>query len=894
MEKEISFSEGLKLTPYSDVCPDGELAQLENLEVYNGSLRPRDVSGQESTVGDVTIDCVHSTGGYNHFIYHDAAGNYYWCERDKTDGKLNDVGTTQQMTAGNKVASKADLGSTVQVQSMSTMGNVVVFCCSDEVKYALWSGDKYKWLGALPELDVEWSMDSEFVLSGLNDAITVRIGKYGEFANLTDEQIYNIQATVIKKAEDYYCNRENGRFVHPFLVRAAYKLFDGRTYVMHTSPVMMIPSFYGQEMKIASPDGTTKNTYMTCNLILGTLKYKLDSLISKDWGSVISSVDIAVSLPMDPYDYTWRDDFEYDYTHKHVEGLDYDKEEKFITVRSYTKGSEWKWNKGTQRNEFVVSDKYQPGFYEIEKTPQHQWFELKKQDDLDAYGKESTFHILKSISIEDCDTDEHTLLMPKGWYNNMSVQPVMPDDAGSHNKVAAGVSMSYNNRLNLANLEVKMPLGNDAAYSFTKNEGTSFRFWIRGQKNGEVFEECIGVSDYLPTFTETDEDTGREYQRYLLYYFYTPNPYAKELIIQYDPIPPYYHERLEATKIPLKDHPYLEGKYAFEFDGMDVPMTDRFVPNERPMVEKLGNEIRTSEANNPFVFSYKGQNVTGSGEILSLATVTTPMGYEPHGTHPLMALCTDGNYGLSVITSGVDAGLYDGVSAMQRDVCVNKDSVTMTENGILYVSNRGLMYASGNDIQCVSEALNGVSEVTGLDPRGMMDKCQIGWDYTNQRALLFQKGSSNVIALNRTNETWSVLEMADAFKEVVNTYPYSYLHVGNRLIKLDDDYNFDASKTIQGKLVTRPLKLDSLQLKKLMEFCVQGNFQSGTQTIRIYGSNDLVNWHCLGQTTRNRVGHIKGYWMKYWKLEIDTNLKESENITGVSVKYDVRQEDRIR
>lgn len=65
-------------------------------------------------------------------------------------------------------------------------------------------------------------------------------------------------------------------------------------------------------------------------------------------------------------------------------------------------------------------------------------------------------------------------------------------------------------------------------------------------------------------------------------------------------------------------------------------------------------------------------------------------------------------------------------------------------------------------------------------------------------------------------------------KSVVNIFPYSYVHIEDRIVRLTDIYDYSSEVINKGIVVTRALKLDTLQLKRLMDMSVQGIF-SGKQ-----------------------------------------------------------------
>jgi hypothetical protein len=315
-------------------------------------------------------------------------------------------------------------------------------------------------------------------------------------------------------------------------------------------------------------------------------------------------------------------------------------------------------------------------------------------------------------------------------------------------------------------------------------------------------------------------------------------------------------------------------------------------PTENQIVAEP-NKIYTSEVNNPFYFPLNGINTIGTGTIIGLASITTPLSQGQFGQFTLMAFCTDGNYALQVN----DEGLYAGTPPpMQRDVCTNPASITQIAGEVIFVSARGAMSADGSIIKCISEALNGVPEDTGkLLPSELFQQCRVAYDYAGRRIIFFSTTNDESYILSLEDGTWSQGRFGQ-IKTVLNVYPYSYIQlaVPGSIIQLNMPYQYNADTGLHaGHLITRPMKLDSLQLKRLHQFALEGIFTE-PQTIKVYGSNNTTDWKLIGETTRRRVGHIPGRYFKYYRFEIVTNLRETENISGIRLEYDIRPESRMR
>lgn len=888
MEKEISFSEGIKLTPYGDVSPDGEVSVCNNLEAHGGGLRPTVLNGRKIPIvppqdvpGDPMLRYIHATGEYTHLIFVTNGEYLSW---------WNDDGTTPASSSVSPTPITDETREPVQisgVKSISSVGNVLVVTTATETLYAQWRGgsyNDYEWLGALPDLQVTFKLEGTW-----QEADKDTLGMEKWYDGDVSAENYNLMAAAVERFTEQNCNGEGGKFVHPFLVRAAYRLYDGKTWVKHTAPVLMTPNTNGPILGISyDMNDATIYSYLlhafVCSLVADL------PAIDQKWRDIITGVDIFVSLPLDPWNYTYdatieRSDIwttattvwqvtsvQSDARILNLHPQDHDGEYGLYDYRALTFNAT-----GLSNNRNIN------GLLHLAK---------KSDKELQAQGETAEFYRLGTVLTEDLENPlpGHAFNMSKGTYQNLMFQTRLPDDFGSRDALGARVSYTYNRRLTLGDLKKTIYVGGDIQHAmnyltYDAGAGEYAFFWQR-EKNGEPTYHIAGVTD-VPVYAKK------------LRYLYTPDPYVTHLVI-------YSQTSGRYARIALKKHPFLTGRYFYDRDSAspEYDSSTTITPQGAPQ-EEYPSALTTSETDNPFVFGAAGWNQAGNGRVIALATITKALSEGQFGQFPLMALCSDGNYVLEVIKSGELAGLYGASSPMPRDVCVNRESVTQTDGAILYVSNRGVMMADGNDIRCLSASLDGPAEddLSGEDTyadwpklRDFFETCKIIWDYTNQRALFYNP--DNPLLVQYRDGVWTTQTLGDAITEGINIYPYSYVQDNSSTVTvLDADYGY-TSETVpetvhSGTIVTRPIKMDSMQLKKLNEFSLQGVF-SESQTVELYGSNDARNWTKMGETTRRRVPHVVGRWYKYWRMVIKTRLTEKEHISGVRMRYDVREETRMR
>ena len=1224
MEKQISFSEGLVNTPYSDVSPDGQCSMLHNLEVHAGSVRPSVLLGSEIQLGGV-LKFIHKTGEYTHYLYKDEDSESetfgYLMYKDAKKREVGTVATAEQIDG---------------LKDIAATGNVLTFLCDGkELVYGIWDDAGYTFLGAMPDLDVSFALEGDEKL--YEDKVDSEPMSYLEsLRNMAENEdtgrsLYEKTRSSVEAFVDKYCNANNGGFVYPFFVRAAWKLYDG-TYTKFTEPVLMIPNtkfpavllpqIYGQSAKIddnpyvmpatylavnhrksnrqqlnettfwdgkqnedltfgkevdgqwqgadvctgtgkmiymETPAGEVQlvenpdedddrpvffvdsSSYVTANVM--KLQARIRRGVPEEWKKLIQGVEIMVSSPKPSFNTEYiKPDAEtgeagsellacinetcgkvnsrQEVTHfrflakkdEHGNDNPYGKDNRNASRRMAGRDiyvervrlgfdtrqvADAQYNRDQQNNLSFTAEViwYNPTKWDPEIS--NNWLddELERPkkfsmpanfvslQDVDAQQLEDNmdrgdFYHYKTIEAQDIQESQFvTLPMKAGQYSALVTQTDRNySDTWSNDKMFPNTILEYNSRINLSNLKIKHFVASDQRYTlpYIKESGVPVDVYVRIYRKG------------ITKVVKVSKNVASSYYARIRYLF-VPNPQAVGYIIVCKD-QSYYNRYVE---LPLKKSTSLDGAYYFNAEGYELnfdnssPVVDFGQQRETEDEEDLSNYIYTSEVDNPFKFTSSGVNRVGSGAILKVATMTKPLSEGQMGGFPLVAFCEDGNYALSVIKTGEKAGLYESATPMRSDVCINADSILGIEEGIFFVSQRGLMLLTENDALLLTEKLDGpkdvdckpelseaetqevsdleleeempepeeilvwllrdrqieqemffsnteftfeylpgeahhtfsmkqgqnyrltigglwcdendtvqltiklvkfengimsvrktftetvnhsdyiienwewegedvddvevyfgvstqvvlpdnqkespigisVIHVVGrnephdeegeeefpwIDPdtdplvvedgkefdnlraREYIEKCMPAWDYTNSRLLLVRRSYTDAYVMKADDKTWSTIELPEKVKKVINSYPFSYIQFeDNKVVVLDDDYNFSDTQHDNGVLVTRPIKMDSLQLKRVTEFAVQGNY-SDKQRLTLWGSNDLKRWFKLGTTERRRVGAMRGYYFKYWRMSIETHLKENENISGVLVRYTVKDDGRFR
>ena len=325
----------------------------------------------------------------------------------------------------------------------------------------------------------------------------------------------------------------------------------------------------------------------------------------------------------------------------------------------------------------------------------------------------------------------------------------------------------------------------------------------------------------------------------------------------------------------LKPHPYLniayhidsELKPIWDFEDLkEVVLIDgqNILPShtiseikEYVKMENINedypNGLKVSKTDNPLFFPIENTYQVGSGEIIALMSNAIAVGSGQTGDAPLYVFCTDGIYALYVDDSGQMAYPYS--RPLADDVCNNPRSVTRTDLGVVFSTDRGLMRISGNEVQEIGEPAEGdvlpytdatkgikfVSErlqfVSGY-PTSICDETDfltylkgtiINYNH-NERELMVSNPDKPYSYVMDMEGNWSRRDYTA--NEYVNNYPTSYRLINGEFYKVDEEGS-DSTPLEQRKeadnrffYLSNIIKLNSIGFKEAHRFVVRGHFET--------------------------------------------------------------------
>ena len=916
MIKEIKYS-GYSATPSDYDSPDGELATAVNVIPEDGAIKPVLPPTTILQLGKgKKVPFIHQTVNFTHYIIQDDTTEgqhaFYYIDRADSSQKLVPITTTAGTTTAYTTSDKILL--------LSAIGNVLIIFTNTGMNYFFWKdGTAYKYLGThIPELRLQFAMQYEVVQSDefhvdYQGHLLMRdSSKYGSaFCNKwSDDKDYStanqdgITQRVLGQANKFIAEKVNkkGRFLYPFFVRYAYRLYDG-TYTMPSAPILMycadgctpLPVVTNSEYEgNKDSHGYYKGWYCKIVAPVFDLYYQAqyaDKTKLADWADIITSVDIFVSQPIYTYDQNGKIESNVPCTEKDFNWIG-----KNVGESAYTKHS------AIDMVNKIASDKGELNAKIAYKmlTPLPE----KSKDTITSDIKDNAnFYLLKSYKIDELSTALKKIDVKEDYLQSLVNRERLTDDYDSHDTLIPSRSFTYNSRLNLTGI-TKIPFGGFDACSLGEYVTTS-KYVI---KDIYVYIKQDGHDVIVKT------DGKYNFNSDILYFYY-PNANAYKAVVTTN----------EGANLvyDLSKHPFLNG--AFWFGDFDLPTNTGSVPEvtKDPKII-LNNKIYMSDVNNPFHFPTLGIYTVGAGTILGVSTAAKALSQGQFGQFPLYAFTTEGVWALEVNTS---TGSYSARQPITRDICINPESITQIDTAVLFVTDRGIMLISGSTSICISDILNSkdvfnplnmpdgdklatLAQLTTKNVRTVpfmefLKECRMLYDYPHQRIIVYNPDYSYAYVYSLKDKKWGMIP--STIDEGVNFYP--------EVLAMDTDGNLlrysvdegDASagtrtssssegiKGVHGIIFTRPLKLDMPDVLKTVDTIIQrGYFKRNHVAQVLYGSRDLFNWHVVWSSTDKYLRGFGGTPYKYFRIAMVCNLDPAETLSGCTVQFTPRLQNQPR
>ena len=915
MEKDIRFT-GYTAVPSDYECSDGELTQAYNLINEDGAYKSLLAPKVVFNLGENhSVIYVHKATTYTHYIIIDTANK-------KLLWTIDGSNFTDLYSVGDK-----------ELYQVVGVGNTLIALTDAGMFYFLWKGDTsgYLFLGNdIPELPISFGLQGEmqrtdeFTLEFDNLSWETKIkeggSSYVSYNEFTDENKKKITSQVLAKVNKFIADRSTnkGKFIFPFLVRYAYRLYDGNL-IRHSAPVLMVCSTSCAPIvlwrHIYGKNGLNRADVRVVGM-LHSLDYAVikqtDIDLLKDWTDIVKSVDIFVSKPIYTYDQNGECDkfFNYD---------EYGNEAWGYSICKHT-------NQAADKTKYPLRYQKKDMGYLYQMTFDKDNLGTRPGGILGLPRKDSStvkedvrncsnFYFLESIKIEQLTTTRTLLNIEEDYLQSLVNREVMTDDYDSHDKIIPKYAFGYNARVNLANIRKKLFDGFNAGAMLPYTDGY-VKHW--SDTSPTILDKTINISVYV--FIKQD---GKDiivhgeagifgYKNPVLFLYYPNGNAYKAIVTAWDYLGTFY-------EVPLERHAFLNG--AFYYGGWnDLEKRTYNSPttsSEEDRTIEIPNKIYTSEVNNPFYFPVTGINTVGTGKILGISTAAKALSQGQFGQFPLYAFTDEGVWALEVNSSGG----YSAKQPITRDVCISSDSITQIDTAVLFATDRGIMEISGSQTQCLTDIINGndffsLDRLPGLAklyPDGIPQvDCtfsefrkgsRMAYDYVNQRIVVFNANKDYAYVFSMKSKLWGIV--ASSLTSVINSYPNAYAMAKIKTVGSDGKQEVtnnclvDLSRSTEthqkGLLVTRPIKLDVASMLKTFDTVfLRGLFDKGKVQVALYGSRDNINWHLVHSAKEHYLRGFRGTPYKYFRIVVITNLSIGETLVGASVSYTPRLINQIR
>lgn len=904
MNKEIKYN-GLSTVPPDNTCQDGDSAMLLNLVPEDGALKPVSAPKVVFNLGENhSVVYVHKATTYTHYIIINT-------NNKKLLWTIDGSNFTDLYSIGDR-----------ELYQVVGVGNTLIALTNEGMFYFLWKGDTsgYLFLGnEIPELPISFGLQGEmqrtdeFTLEFDNLSWETKTkeggSSYVSYNEFTDENKKKITSQVLGKVNKFIADRSTnkGKFIFPFLVRYAYRLYDGNL-IRHSAPVLMVCS------TSCSPIVMWRHLYGKNGLnradvrvvgMLHSLDYavvkqsNLDLL--KDWADIVKSVDIFVSKPIYTYDQNGECD-------------------KFFNYDEYGDDA-WGYSVCKHTNQAADTTKYPLRYqkkdmgYLYQMTFDKDNLNMRPGGVLGLPRKDSStikenirncsnFYFLESIKIEQLTTTRTLLNIEEDYLQSLVNREVMTDDYDSHDKIMPKYAFGYNSCINLTSIRKKLFEGFNAGAMLPFTDGY-VKHWSDAEST--MLDRKISISVYVYIKQDGKEivvngTAGVFGVNNPVLFIYYPNANAyKAVVNSWDYFGTFY-------EVPLERHAFLNGSFYYGgWNDLEEKVNNLPpVSTEAERTIEIPNKIYTSEVNNPFYFPITGINTVGTGRIIGIATAAKALSQGQFGQFPLYAFTDEGVWALEVNSSGG----YSAKQPITRDVCLSSKSITQIDSAVLFTTDRGIMLLQGSQTMCISDVLNGENAVP-ITVLPKIDKilehadlskgtlrilpfmdfvrdCRMIYDYEHQQIIAYNNSKeyncNYAYIFSLKSKQWGMMQSNIA--DNVNSYPDALAVLNDGSLVNFSDETDEVYKSI---VVSRPIKLDAYDIHKSVDTIIQrGVFKKGHVKSILYASNDLYNWVPVWSSIDHYLRGFRGTPYKYIRIVLLANLSNDEGITGCSVQFTPR------
>lgn len=726
---------------------------------------------------------------------------------------------------------------------------------------------------------------------------------------------------------------EKGKFIYPFFIRYAIKLYTG-DYAHISSPILMVPnSGYAPLLHFTPRPEANNNINVTAYAFLCDMQLRLFSSIGSEWEDIIQCVDIFISQPIYPYNqgqtYDTSDNTLFTYKVfdskagvNELQGLDYGNLKLIFNGKPVDASY-------AHRDLYDILTKYYSFCDPAQAT---QWRVVEVAPNTATHIRNdiqdtSTYYLVHSLKFNDlleASDDFADITLKDGALESLVNKKTLKDEMLANRTLRKGNLYTYNNRLHTFNTAFQLPVPK----GMLLNNQYISTLEPTYDENGNIITistgnpRCYHVFVFLRTSQGTkvvhlEDNTSLAYcfgLQGLSWFFYPDNNAYRALFVSYD--------QMDFIDIKLTSHDYLNGAYWLADTLNDaftsVTGSDKYTLPTVDDILLTQSTIYVSEVNNPFTFLSSMAVSVGCRNVMALSCAAKPLSTGQFGKFPLYAFTDNGVWALEISSTGS----YVARQPITRDVCINVNSICQLESTVLFATDRGIMELAGSSANCLTDLINtkfpfSIRELPKYDTilsqynasidgdnekfftekniallpfRDFVKKCRIVNDYTNQRLILFNPDVRYAYVFSRLSSAWGMMQSDSCLN--VNSYPEAQTidEDGNLL-----DYGQTNASKVSALLVTRPFAMGEPDFFKTIDCIIQRGFvRKGKIKQILYASNDLFHWLPVASSTDEYLRGMSGTPYKYFRIVILGDIEHDESLYGCTVEYSRKLTDQPR
>lgn len=932
-QKIIGFNKGIRRNPTS--ATEGELVECVNLISKNGEI----VNAPTLQGINITVP----TGYTAKYIHNTSDGDIYILYKD---------GNVYYMGSNGVLKSSETIISGITLKDITSVGNILIVTGVGSIDYCLWENNAYTLLrNHIPELTLNFNLTSETIrdYGSIYETVdgdttklfdgTAFVGQPVTTKRLRDDEtiegVYwftqasrggdggltwasnlasfntGIQGAIAKIIER---STSKNRFIMPFFVRYAFKMYDGSN-IMASAPILMVPSSglvpFLQWYKFKVEDNKIKEMELMATTRESTLEVcainqsELTEL--NKWKDIIKGVDIFVSRPF--YRHIPNGGANKVYTSENsaddfpicvIKGAstqgDYFTDD-LLTFNQVVKVPD-------QRGSYSPTEGYGdpiPGYYGLNTGVSYYtggsiggtYFipvPHKTQKEFEEEIKTcNNFYHIKYYPITDVPTIRSKVEIKDGVLSSLATQKTLVDDYQSHDMLVPNTMKVLNGRLTIGNYNRVLFDGFNPYAMFAYSQGiqsdhsatpVSLHCVVYIKRNGKFYKVTSATATAASDFFSHPK------------YIYYPDICAFSVEV---------YLGSETRVYKLSEHEGLNG--AYYFSGLDGTIPDASTGDVPINVENKANIVHenyvcTSNVNNPYVFEAKNYSKVGNGKIKALEVNTAALSQGQFGQHPMIAFASDGIWALEINSEGE----FASVQPISREVLLDGTKPCQTDGSVVFATVGGLKGLVGSQIDNISKELDGMiennSSFFGLmtdwsdlnKPESvlfnkLLEDCQLLFDDANKLIHLYSAQLNGMhYVMSMESGEWSRMTGGTP-DSIIPGYPFSTVQKGPSLKQYKKSN--DDSNTRLGLLLTRETSFDNpLAVKMLHWVRVMRKKQTDNLKLIVYVSEDRSNWM--------RLTSFRKHSYKWYRFALFTKMTDVDAVEGIVCGTEERRTNRPR